>query len=107
MYFVEFSDIGFFHPKLVAMMSDLTQEFGHQTITSLYRQDGGVHQSIPLRAVDLRCYNMRVGEEIERWMNVRWVYDPTRLGFDVCLYHDTGHGIHLHLQAHDYTKRRE
>jgi len=104
MYIVDLS-MSFFHPKLAALLVDLEEMFGAFTVTSLWRRDG-VHQTIPLRAVDLRCWNLTVGREIERWLNERWTYDPTRPGFEVCLYHDTGQGIHLHVQAHDNTSRR-
>lgn len=105
MYSVDYDHISFFHPRLREVMRDLEDEFGDQVITSLWRKEG-VHGTIPLRAVDLRCRNMAHGREIERWVNDKWIYDPTREGFEVCLYHDTGQGIHLHVQVDEHTLRR-
>jgi hypothetical protein len=76
----------------------------HGTITSLYRIPRGeptsVHEVIPLRGVDERCHILSLGNDIQRVMNERWIYDSTRPNKKVCVFHDTGSGLHLHYQVH-------
>lgn len=95
------------HPALKDVLRDLETEYDCFTITSLYRIENGVHHTMPLRAIDLRCRNIEVGRSIEYWVNKRWAYDPTRPGYEVCMFHDTGRGKHLHVQVHDLTVRQE
>jgi hypothetical protein len=77
------------------------------TITSLYRiDDDGVHGTLPLRGIDLRCRDQAFGDMIARYINSRWVYDPNRPGKNCAWCHDTGRGLHLHFQSHPKTKRR-
>ena len=86
------------------MLIDIEEEFGTQAITSLYRiGDTGVHGTLPLRGVDLRCnvdsYN------IEKFVNDTWVYDIDRPHYKACMIHDVGGGVHIHLQVHPNTVR--
>ena len=107
MLIIDYPNISFFHQKLRLLMADLVIEFGTFRVTSLHRDDGGVHDTIPLRAIDLGCKNEELGRLIEKWMNEHWTYDPERPAYDVCLYHDTGQGIHLHIQVHDSTRKKQ
>ena len=97
----------FFHPALIKVLLDLDYEFGPKIATSLWRKkegnESGIHETLPLRAVDFRCRNYYVGKAICEWINDRWEYDPDRPQKEVCIYHDTGYGWHLHIQVHDHT----
>ena len=104
MMLIDETDLEFIHTHLRMIVLEINIEFGMQTITSLYRiGDDGVHGSLPLRALDLRCRNDGVGKVIERWVNRRYLYDPKRPQYKVCMYHDVGRGKHLHIQVHDNT----
>jgi len=104
---IDYKNLDFIHPKLKHLMDDYETFFGtEQTITSLYRPSGvGVHSVIPVRAADMRCRQDIVGYAVEQYMNERWVYDPQRPSMQVCIFHDTGQGKHIHLQAHKNTVR--
>jgi len=75
-----------------------------QTITGLYRiGDNGVHGTLPLRGLDLRCQDDELGEKIARYVKSHYVYDPKQPDKNCCLYHNVGWGKHIHLQVHDNT----
>lgn len=97
-----------FHPILIEVLEDIEQEFGEKEFTSLYRKgDAGVHGTILLRGTDVKERNEIVGYVIKGWVNSRWRYDPERPEKKVCVYHDTGSGLHLHVQVHPNTQRRQ
>lgn len=102
---IDIKQISFIDDKLreilVKMENDLNREF---IITSMYREDSGIHGTIPLRAIDLRCRNNVMGELIKKYLNKNWKYDINRKFLNVCLYHDTGKGKHLHIQTHPNTR---
>ena len=107
MMFIDIYKLEFIHKNLRDILEKLGNEFGMFTITSLYRiGDRGIHGTLPLRAIDLRCRNKKIGKVIENWINKKWIYDPKRNKFKVCMFHDTGRGIHLHLQSHNNTIKR-
>ena len=105
---IDETQLEFIHPKLRLIILEVNIEFGLQCITSLYRMnDKGIHGNAdPLRALDARCRNEAQGLNIEKWVNDRWIYDPARPQYNVCMFHDTGRGIHLHFQVHDNTTER-
>ena len=108
MFLIDLLDLEFIDPKLREIMSSIRAEFGVMTITSLYRiDDDGVHGVLPLRGIDLRCRNNNMGAVIEDWVNRTWFYDPKRPKMKACIYHDTGRGIHLHIQSHPNTVKRD
>ena len=77
------------------------------TITSLYRiNDNGVHGTLPLRGIDLRCRESDFGKLIEDYVNNKWIYDPDRPDMKCCIFHDIGQGAHIHLQVHNKTRKR-
>lgn len=79
----------------------------HTVITSLYRiGDVGPHGQLPLRAVDLR-YVKDESELAEQMINATWIYDPERPHYKVALLHNVGGGLHLHIQVHRNTRRRQ
>ena len=93
------------HPNLIKLMDWLTVEFPDlDVITSARRYTGGVHDTNPLRAVDVRCWDDDDGETVEVFTNTWWDYGKP--GKNVCLYHDAGSGKHLHFQVRDETRLR-
>ncbi len=107
MWLIDLYNLKFIHRDMINLMMDRAIEFPDYIgrITSLYRIPDGppssVHEVIPLRGIDEGCHILSLGNEIERKMNDRWIYDPTRLDKKVCIFHDTGQGLHLHYQVHD------
>ena len=89
---------------LVVWIEDKTgMEF---TGTSLYRiGDTGVHGTLPVRGVDLRCRDASLGKNIEALVNGEWVYDPKRASKKCAYLHGKGSNLHLHLQVHPNTKK--
>ena len=76
-------------------------------ITSQHRiGDPGVHGQLPLRGIDIRCFDDVIGERLAILVNQKWIYDPKRPEYSCAIYHDTGKGKHLHLQSHPRTVRR-
>ncbi len=69
-----------------------------------------LHGTVPLRAIDLRSWAYNGGVErakkIEKDINEVWEYDPQRVRKKVAILHDTGKGIHFHIQSHPRTRRR-
>lgn len=77
-------------------------------VTSLYRiGDNGVHGQLPLRGIDFGCSNLDVGQVLVDFVNERWVYDERRHSMKCAMVHNVGSGLHIHLQVHPNTKRRE
>lgn len=101
---MDLEQIGFLHPTLRFIIRDLESNIGPFKCTSLWRGGGGIHDTIPLRAVDISCHAAIVGRAIKEWINSRWEYDPERREYEVCLYH--GEPVHIHLQCHRNTRRR-
>jgi hypothetical protein len=76
------------------------------TITSLYRiGDDGVHGQLPLRGTDLRIRCESVGKGIEKLINQKWRYDPSRPEKKCAFLHGEGANLHLHIQVHPNTIR--
>lgn len=98
----------FINPLLRKIVLDTEKHFGFEfTITSLYRIGGnGVHSQLPLRGIDLRCRDEDAGKVIANYINAKWQYDPSRPVMFVCLLHDNGGGLHLHIQVHDKTRAK-
>ena len=96
------------HPILVDVVIWIEELFSDYEkpliITEGYRErKNDVHGAIPLRGVDIRSWIFRVPEPIAIDINRNWVYDPRRPKLMVCIYHDTGSGIHFHIQVHPNT----
>lgn len=105
--FLDYQQMEFIHPTLIAVVDDFEKEFGPKRVTSLHRmRDPGIHGTLPLRAMDIGEQNDDVGAILEDFLNARWVYDPDRPRMKVAKYHDVGRGKHLHVQVHKNTKRR-
>lgn len=76
-------------------------------LTSVYRPgDAGVHGQ--WRGVDMdndKGLTASQKQEVCDYINWLFTYDPGRLKFKVCVYHEVKGrgGDHLHLQIHPYT----
>lgn len=104
---IDLMQLEFIDQNLREMVRDLETRFGEKTITSLYRiGDTGVHGTLPLRGIDLRCRSTKHGYEMETYINDFWEYDHTRPEKDCGIFHNSGDGYHLHLQTHPNTRRR-
>lgn len=104
---IDLVNLDFIETRVKSMAYDVEIFLGkEQTVTSLYRiNDKGVHGTLPLRGIDLRCHDEIVGKQVEDYINSRWQYDPARPEKKCCMYHDVGKGAHIHLQSHPNTRR--
>lgn len=102
---IDIAQLEFIDSRLRKIVTDIEATTGFEfTITSLYRiGDDGVHGTLPLRGMDLRCRDKVIGEMIENEINSRYKYDPSRPSMSCCMYHDIGLGAHLHIQVHPNT----
>ena len=77
------------------------------TITQGYekRDYRSVHSTIPYRGVDIRSWDFKDPQSVADTINDNWQYDPGRPEKLCAVYHDTGRGVHIHLQVHDKTER--
>ena len=105
---IDLMQLEFIDLKLRKMALEVESRFGEKVITSLYRiGDTGVHGTMPLSGMDLRCTSQIHGQEVEKWVNDIWSYDSSRPEKKCCLFHNAGSGWHLHLQVHPKTVRRK
>ena len=112
------------HPKLTEVLLWTSRlKKMEMVVTSDHRdkpihdKDPGIHNTDPLRAIDLRSWTMRNPELIAEKINKAWIYDPKRPEYKVCVYHEAKKtmpdgtikklGFHFHCQTHDNTCRRE
>lgn len=103
---IDLNQLEFINPILREMAISVEENFGVEfCVTSLYRiDDPGVHGTLPLRGLDLRCHDPFTGEAVETYVNAIYEYDPDRPSKKCCMYHDAGQGgFHLHLQVHPKT----
>ena len=99
------------HPTLIAVYGWILElELQGPCITEGYRDPRhkndlhGIDST--LRAIDLRSWRYKEPEVLERIINKVWLYDPERPEMKVAKLHDTGEGMHFHIQVHDRTVRR-
>ncbi len=98
------------HPKLIRVSLWILEITNEMVITSAFRprkihdDDSGIHTTDPLRAMDIRSYIYPKPEALRDRINRVWTYDPKRPELMVAFLHDTGLGIHFHIQVHDNTK---
>ena len=100
------------HPNLIKIaywLIDISEEViftsGYRD-KRIYDKDSGIHTTNPLRAFDIRSYIYNSPKNIENRINSIWTYDPQRPHIKVAVYHDTGLGVHFHIQVHNNTKAR-
>jgi len=73
------------------------------------RHRNDLHGTQPVRALDCRFWDYESDSfayKIATWINRTWIYDPNRPDKNVAKVHDSGQGIHFHIQVHPNTKRR-
>jgi hypothetical protein len=112
MYLIKDLEMLGIHPTLIQIWDDLDAIAGPGMITSAYRPgDPGVHGHF--RGLDRRCRNKALGNAMKEYINSRWIYDPDRPDMQVAVAHETvdketgkKKGFHIHLQAHNNTRRR-
>ena len=103
---IDIQQLEFIDPKLREIILDLENEFNPDcfTVTSMYRiDDTGVHGTLPLRGIDIRCHIDVMGTFLENYINNKWIYDFERPDKKCAIYHDVGNGKHLHIQSHPNT----
>lgn len=95
--------------NLVSLIEDLVDLVKGKdvVITEGWRPGGGVHSTSPCRAIDIRSwiYTKEELDEIETAINSLWTYDPKRPEKKCMKVHDTGKGVHAHLQVHPNSVR--
>jgi hypothetical protein len=95
-----------YNTKLTDVILFIEKLYPEKTIiTDGYRAgDKGVHGTIPLRGTDIRSYVFRDPAEVEKVVNEKFQYDPSRPKMQVAIFHDVGRGSHIHLQVHPNTR---
>lgn len=111
MHKIDIQQLEFIDERLRKIMAQIEKRCGSQIITSLYRMnEEGVHGTLPLRGIDLRCKNQRTDglddNVLVHFVNRNWIYDPERPNMKVAIIHDVGQGRHIHLQTHPNTNER-
>lgn len=96
------------HMTLAALMSWLMWGLRLSTIVvtegwRVPRHPDDLHGTIPRRATDIRSWIYSDPYMIEERINESWIYDPERSHMMVAKIHDSGQGIHFHLQTHPNT----
>ena len=95
-----------FDPTLVEIVVWILEEYDRVVITCGYREgDGGVHGTMPCRGIDLRSWVYPYPYAVSNKVNDMWEYDPDRPYLKCASVHDSGSGMHLHLQVHKNTKK--
>jgi len=104
---IDIAQLEFIEKNLRFIALEIENHFGVEfTVTSLFRiDDKGVHGTLPLRAIDLRCRDSKMGLLIVQYVNSHWIYDSKRPRKVCCVFHNAGSGFHLHLQTHPKTRR--
>lgn len=96
-----------YHPILIDIIVWVAQEYGFVMTEShrAQRNANDLHGTDPVRANDLRSWCYAPGEAIEiaREINKKWQYDPRRRHKKTAIIHDSGLGIHFHIQVHPRT----
>lgn len=95
------------HPKLIELAWWVYGLDIEMIFTCLYekRDYPSVHSLDILRGFDLRSSVIRHPRIIEDMTNDHWIYDPKRPSKRVCMWHNTGRGIHFHFQVHNKTQK--
>lgn len=67
--------------------------------------DSGVHGCNPCRGIDIRSRIFSHPDRVVKAVNERWRYDYVRPEKAPAILHDSGQGMHIHLQSHPNTMR--
>ena len=92
---------------LIDIISWLAGEYPEQVVVTCgYRYgDKGVHGTLPCRGIDIRSWTFKSPDRVANYVNYEWEYDSERPEKSVAVFHDTGSGLHIHLQSHPKTRR--
>lgn len=103
---IDVAQLEFIDSKLREILVFMEKQTGLEfTITSIYRiNDLGVHGTLPVRGVDLRCRDKGVGGGVEARINNVWLYDPSRPSLKCAKLHGLGSNLHIHIQVHPNTR---
>ena len=98
-----------YSPILLNIIDWIANTYGI-LITETYRPKkhrNDLHGTLPVRAIDLRSWDYLEGwdAEICAEINNIWSYDDSRKNMKVCIWHNSGFGIHFHIQVHPNTRR--
>lgn len=98
-----------FHPRLVEVVEWVIGRWEKIFITCGYeaRNYASVHSVIPVRGLDCRSSIYPDPKAVVKEINQHWAYDPARPEMAVAILHDTGRGMHIHLQATATTQERK
>ena len=93
------------HPCLIALLKWVVCRYSETIFTLGFeeRKDPSVHDVIPYRGADIRSSIYDDPKSIEDDINAHWQYDHSRPDMKCAKYHDTGRGVHIHLQVHSNT----
>ena len=97
-------------PLLIIIISEVAEKFGVY-ITEAWRKplhSGDVHAYG--RGIDLRVRvyeSLEKAEQIRDWINKKWEYDFKRPRLQVAIIHNSGNGIHFHIQCSTNTRLRQ
>ena len=96
-----------FDTKLIEIVLWVVEEYDRLMITCGYRKgDTGVHGTTPCRGIDLRSWVYSTPKNLVQRINTIWEYDSNRPKKTCAMLHDTGSGVHIHLQVHGNTRKR-
>lgn len=102
-----------FHAKMIDLIAWISGGVSSIIITSAYRpnkiheNDSGIASTNPCRHLDIRSWIYEDPRGLVSSINKHWLYDPKRPNLSCAVYHNTGQGIHIHLQVHDNTQYKE
>ena len=100
-----------YHPILIELILWVLQRYDGIVITSGYRDgDKGVHGTESCRGIDIRSWGLKKKDGSDTnagvlctEINTTWKYDPKRPDKLCAVYHNSGSGLHIHLQVHKNT----
>ena len=90
--------------KLILLIAWVITRYSDVVFTSGYREgDKGVHGTKPCRGIDMRSWIYNDPQAIVDDINAHFSYDLDRPEKKCSKLHDTGQGIHIHLQCNSNT----
>lgn len=101
-----------YNPILIDIECWLAEKYG-VTITEAWREQrhkADVHGTDPGRGIDNRVWEYKpetLMYEIQSEINQKWEYDPGRPKMMCCYIHNSGQGLHMHIQTHPNTRLRK
>jgi len=86
--------------KLILLIAWVITRYSDVVFTSGYREgDKGVHGTLPCRGMDIRSWIYNDPQAIVDNINEHFSYDSDRPNKKCAVLHDTGRGMHIHLQC--------